>query len=275
LLLLRALDEQLHGFGTPHRFRVRGSVGQRQRGQRIGLLTRYAQWLTTGGHNRRFRSRMKHGVGEARTSLQQVLAIVQQQQQLAALDSRAQGLQDRLPRRLMHAQHLGHRARHQRRIGQRGQVHEPDTVAVGGHHLSRRLQREPSLADAADTNKSQQACAGQQPLDVDQLPFAADERRQRLRQIRALAISRRVLRQVSTQLGDRPDKAIASPCQRLDPALASRCLRKHASDCCDLNGQIAFFHNNARPRRVDDAVFLNKLVASLHECGQHCHRTRA
>ena len=69
-------------------------------------------------------------------------------------------------------------------------LHQPDAVAIRIHHFGGHLQREPGLADAADADQRQQPGARQQPLDLDQLPLAADERRQRLGQIRVLAARR-------------------------------------------------------------------------------------
>ena len=54
---------------------------------------------------------------------------------------------------------------------------------------------------------------------------------------------------------DRSDKAIASPGQRLDPALASGCLRQHTPDRIDLHREVAFFNHDARPRGLDDVAF--------------------
>ena len=74
---------------------------------------------------------------------------------------------------------------------------EPDTVAVSVHHFGRHLQRQPRLADAADADQRQQTGVRQQPLDLDQLTFAPNERRQRFGQIGAPAFRLSVLREKS------------------------------------------------------------------------------
>ena len=117
---------------------------------------------------------------------------------------------------------MRHRGRHQHGIADRSELNQPHTVAIRIHYLGGHLQRKPGLADAADANDGQQSLARQQPLDLDQLPFAADERRQWLGQIRILAAAASVLVPIVGECGDGADKAIAPPRQRLDPMLAAR-----------------------------------------------------
>ena len=158
------------------------------------------------------------------------------------------------------------RRRHQQRIADRAELHLPHAIAVGVDHFGRHLQREPGLADPARSHERQQALTRQQPLDLHYLAFAADERRQRLGQIRSLA-AHGTLSRLGRDLDDRPDEPIASPRQRLDPTLASGRLRKHATDRRNLHGEIAFFNDDARPRGIHDRALLNKLVAPLDERG--------
>ncbi len=113
LMALRSLDEQLHGLGGPYVVHTRRRIGQRQCRQRVGLLTRDVQGLATGGDDRQLRRAAQHRVGKPRTCVEQMLAIVEQQQELAPLDPAAQGLQQRFPCCFTHPQHLGHRTRHQ------------------------------------------------------------------------------------------------------------------------------------------------------------------
>ena len=174
----------------------------------------------------------------------------------------------------LHAKHLRHRRRHQRGITDRSELDQPHAVAVRIHHFGRRLQREPGLADAARAHERQQAFARQQPLDLHQLALAADERRQRLGQIRALAALRSVPALVR-KFGDRSDETITAPGQRLDPALPAGRLREHATERRDLHREIAFLDDDARPRGVQDAGLGDVLVGLLDQSGKDGHRARA
>ena len=182
---------------------------------------------------------------------------------------RAKRLRERRAHLLLNAEHLRDRGWHQQWIGDRAELHHPDAVTVGIHHLDSHLQRKPRLADATDAHESQQAFTRQQPLDLDQFAFAADERRQGCGQIRALDATYIVSRQIIPKLGERPDEPVTPPCQGLYPALAPGYLREYAPDRRDLHGEIAFLNDHARPRGVDDAALGDVLIGALGESAQH------
>ena len=72
-------------------------------------------------------------------------------------------------------------------------------------------------------------------------------------------------------LGDRPDEAITTPCERLDPVFATRRLGERAADRRDLNRQIAFFDDHTRPRGIEDAFLADVLVGLLDQRGEDGH----
>ena len=56
----------------------------------------------------------------------------------------------------------GHRLRHQRRVGQRGQLHQPDPLREARRQVGGHLQRQAGLADAAGARQGHQPVRGQQ-----------------------------------------------------------------------------------------------------------------
>jgi hypothetical protein len=105
--------------------------------------------------------------------------------------------------------------------------------------------------------------------------FTADERCQRHRQIRTEAALSSALRRAVIDHGDWTGKPVAAPCERFDPALAARCLSERAPDGRDLHGEIAFFHDDTRPCRVDDGFLADAPVRRLEQDGEHRHRACA
>ena len=86
-----------------------------------------------------------------------MLAVVQHQQQVAVLEVLDERSKDRLAGLFAQAQHLGHRPRYQRRIGQRGQLRQPYPIRLLLHHFARRGQRQPGLAHPAGADQRHQA----------------------------------------------------------------------------------------------------------------------
>ena len=84
---------------------------------------------------------------------------------------------------MTHCQNLRRRGRHELRIVERAEVDEPDAIAIRVRYFGSRLQREARFADAAGARQRQQTVFCQQPLDVDELALAADEGRERQRQL--------------------------------------------------------------------------------------------
>ena len=89
----RALHEQLHGFGSQQRFEPALAVGHRQRQHGIGLLARTRSASRLVAMIRTLRRGAQQRVGERRARADQMLAVVEDQQQLARLEVRAQRLQ--------------------------------------------------------------------------------------------------------------------------------------------------------------------------------------
>ncbi len=78
-----------------------------------------------------------------------MLGIVEDNQQVAVADRVDQGVEHGPPGLLAHMEHAGHGVGHQLRVGQRGQLDQPHTIAGAVEHLRRDPQREPGLTDPA------------------------------------------------------------------------------------------------------------------------------
>jgi hypothetical protein len=174
-LALDSFDEELHRIRVSYGFGLRSRLGQRQRLQRIGLLAGNSKRLAAGGQDRRpFRTR-EQDIHELRAAIQQMLAVVQDQQDLARLQMRAHRLGCGRACSFAHAECLRDRRRHQRGIADRRQFGQPYAIAIGVDDFGRGLQREPGLADATRADDRDQSLAGKQPLDLDDLTLASDE----------------------------------------------------------------------------------------------------
>ena len=171
---------------------------------------------------------MQHRLRQARRCIEDMLAIVEDQQQPLFGDAPAQRLDQGLVARLLYTERLRRDIGNQCGIVEWRKVDEENTVAIGILHFGRELQREPGLADSARTDECQQSILAQQSLEIDQLALAAHERSQRLGEMRD-SIALRCLRHPALQRTDRTYKAIATPRERLDPPLTTRHLREHAS----------------------------------------------
>ena len=80
-------------------------------------------------------------------AVEDVLAVVEHQQPRPALQRRRHRLAHALARLLGDAQHRGHRIGHRRRIGDRGQLENPDPVRKFVGQPRRDFQCQAGLAD--------------------------------------------------------------------------------------------------------------------------------
>ncbi len=98
---------------------------------------------------------------------------------------RCQGLDERPARRLTQVKRSSDSLRHQIRLGERGQVDEPDAVLVAPDEFTGHRQGQAGFAGAAGTGQRQQARAVQQAGGGRDLPFPANKGGQLVRQIAA------------------------------------------------------------------------------------------
>ena len=114
-----------------------GSVSD---GTRKGF-TRHPQDFAAACQDGQLRAGVQQNVCQAGAGLQQVFAVVQDQQQAFLAQEIHQRIADVVPGCFRHTQGRSHRLGHQGRVGQRSQLHQPGAVGVMLKHLSRYLQR--------------------------------------------------------------------------------------------------------------------------------------
>jgi hypothetical protein len=149
-------------------------VGKREGGNEPGPLTRDAQGLPAGREYLELGARAEKVVRQPRARLDEVLAVVQNQERLSGLQVVQQGLGRRKPapaqaKRPCRA--LGHE------LGTRegGQLDETDAVLEVFRQVGRSLQRKPGLAATSGTGERQQPARRQHALQVVQLTLAPDK----------------------------------------------------------------------------------------------------
>ena len=167
------LDEQPDGFVLGQRLRAEADgadIGQGQGRHAEGHFAGDPQRFAAGGQDGQLRAGLQQRICQAGAGLDHVLAVVQDQQQLLlsrdipAAASIAWGpVSSRRPR--ARAVTVGH----QGRVGQRGQLHQPDAVSELLHQPGRGLQRQAGLAGAARAGQRHQAVGLQQMRDGSDL----------------------------------------------------------------------------------------------------------
>ena len=108
----------------------RARFGKGQRGHAEGYLTGDAQRFAAGCKDGEFRAGLKQRICQARTRIDHVLAVIQDQQQLFVLEVILQQCNHLRARLLAQAQGAGGEGGHQGRIRQRRQLHQPDAIGV-------------------------------------------------------------------------------------------------------------------------------------------------
>ena len=121
------------------------------------------------------RARSRDRSASAATGLQDVLAVIEDQQQLLALEPLRNRLVDPAALLLAHAQRLGDDAGDQFRIADRREVDEPHAIGIAIEQLRADLHRQPRLANATRANQREQAVTVEQFFDLGDVVLAADE----------------------------------------------------------------------------------------------------
>ena len=167
----RALGEQRRG------------VPDRKRLQTVLVLARDPERRAAGHEHADAATRADHRA-HGRGGVEQMLEVVEEEQQPPAPEEAAEvvGRPDRL--RDLRVEELG--------IGEPGERHPEDSVALGSDELGRDLERESRLSGAARPRHGDEARAvGQQRGELVDLPLPADERARREREVRRIQAAQR------------------------------------------------------------------------------------
>jgi hypothetical protein len=140
----RTLSEQVHG-----RIHIEPAHWPQ-------LLVDHAESFTAGGEDRHSRGLRENGFDQIRCRVEDVLAIVEHEQPVTALQCGRHRLGDALAGLLSDAEHSRHRIRHRRRISHCRQFENPYPVREFGGQLRGDSHCQPGLSDPADTGQRDQ-----------------------------------------------------------------------------------------------------------------------
>ena len=235
------LDEQLHG-GENLRLGCRQS-GRRlraaERSEAVPAFTRYPERLPAGRQDvdaRRSAENRRRQVGR---SVNDMLAIVEQQQH--PLVSKAS---DQAGKRILgahfQAEHGRSRARHQAGVAERRQVDQPDAVFITCDHALGDGEGDSGLADTAGPDNCHQALVRKSRDERCHGFVAADQSNDRERQIvppcRRDGRGQRGLRWLLKV--DRGNEIVAASWNGDDVAMAALAVAEGAAQSADLNRQV-------------------------------------
>ena len=136
-----------------------GALLPRGQGQRFDgpfVLAANAQRRAAGGQDLKRRTGIEEGRGGRGHGRDEVLAVVEEEQELLAAEGGDEPVDEWPLAGLRHLEGAGNRGQHQGWIAQRGQIDEDDAVGERARHLVRDRQRQARLADAAGTGQGQQ-----------------------------------------------------------------------------------------------------------------------
>ncbi len=173
----RGTGEFVHGGQV---IRVRGH----QRRDAILALARDLQPLAAGGEDAQGGAGGEQVVGEGGAGVDQVLAVVEDEERGPGGEEGGQGRQHRAARSFPQAEGGGHGDRDARGIGDRREFDKPEALREGGSEVGCKLQGEAGLAAAADTGEGEQPLIGVQEQIAQRGEFgrATDQRGARCRQ---------------------------------------------------------------------------------------------
>ena len=175
-----ALGEQRHGVIPRHLLQGVTCAPIRQRQGRHGQcrFAANAQGLPAGREDSHVRTALQHPQSQLHACVEQLLAVIEQQEQPALGQVLHQDVEWRTRCLLLQSQRGGHAVRQKCRVLQLVQLDEPHTVVELSPHGLRHPQGEPSLADATHPHQRHQPRGRQLRLGLGHLILAVDEARQ-------------------------------------------------------------------------------------------------
>ena len=178
-----AVGEQPDRLRGADRVQVVVIGGRVHGGDPVDALAADAERLPARREQRGLRAVAQQRIRELGAGVEDVLAVVQQQEQAALADRLHHRVHDGQARVLGYAQHGGDGDGGQVRVLQRGKIREPDPVARPVQELGRHLKPEAGLARPARAGERDQAGGGDQAAHLGELTVAADEARHLRREV--------------------------------------------------------------------------------------------
>ena len=163
------------------------------------MLVGDPQPFAAGGQDSHRRRLRQDGFDQIGGGVEHVLAVVEHQQPDPALQRGGHRLAHGLARLLGDAQHRRHRVGHRRRIGDRRQFENPDTVGKFIGQPRRDFGRQAGLADPAHPGQRHQPMCSQRRLHLGDFGLAPDEAGGRRPQVPRTRIERTQRRKLDAQ----------------------------------------------------------------------------
>ena len=158
-------------------------LGFRQAGHPPGDFVGAAQRLAARGQDAHAGPGTQNLLGQAGTRVDQMLAVVKNEQRLARGQVRDQRLQGRARSGDRHADGQRRRLRHERGVAEARQIDEPSAIGQLRQRVGGGLERQPRLAAAPGPGERHEPGALQQASDLGALALTADERGQLAREV--------------------------------------------------------------------------------------------
>ena len=155
------LDEQGHGLGPADRRGGRRGLGQRQGRDRVERLAGDAEALPAGGHDPDVGAGGEDPVDGGRRRLEDVLAVVEDEQPAARPEVVEDGRRDVLARLLGDRHGRRDRLEDEGTVLDRAELDEPGPLVVLVEVLGREAQSEARLADTTRADERQERGRGQ------------------------------------------------------------------------------------------------------------------
>ncbi len=179
---LRTLDEEAHRIGPCKLVQPRVSIRKAQRRDFQDALSRNAEGLAAGGEQPNVETRREERDCELTRGSSEVLAVVENEQELAsaqvALEEAERRSRLSLELRAPHAHSFGDGLRHSCRVADRRQLDEPRAVCVLVNSSSGSLDRKARLAHAARAGERHQPVFDEAVAHEPAFVLAADETRE-------------------------------------------------------------------------------------------------
>jgi hypothetical protein len=171
-------------------FHWRHQVGHRQRRDAEHRLTINPEGLSTRRHDAQRRASSEQDITQLGARQHQMLAVVQDEQQVPCAEVLGHGVEHRAARLLSHAEGGSDGQCHEGRVSDRCEVDEPHPVRIGVHKIAGESQREAGFPDPTRSDQRDQPADVQQLSGFGQGGCAADETRQWRRQVVAARVGR-------------------------------------------------------------------------------------
>ena len=163
------------------------------------MLTLDRQRLPARGNDANRTTPAQHELGKLGGRVEQVLAVVEHEEQLLALEEVDDALPARHARPGGDVERGGDHLHEALRVVGRRQLAQPGTVGKLGNNLGRDLHREPCLAHPADTGERHQVVLADQAADHRDRVDPADEARDLHREVSGPRVDRPQLREARRQ----------------------------------------------------------------------------